>query len=81
MEPLSGRAVETRNFDRDPTVRALSSERLAANASDRLPLAGDTAEQPPMIGRAEIVAFALVALLVISVAAVLYFAKAFFLPS
>src|SRR5260370_27700520 len=37
-------------------------------------------EQPPPIGRAEVVAFALVALLVISVVAVLYVAKAFFLP-
>jgi predicted PurR-regulated permease PerM len=38
------------------------------------------AEQPPVIRRAEIVAFALVALLVIAVVTVLYFAKAFFLP-
>src|SRR5260370_1661556 len=37
-------------------------------------------EQPPPIGRAEVVAFALVALLVISIVAVLYVAKAFFLP-
>src|SRR5258708_18106235 len=37
-------------------------------------------EQPPPIGRAEVVAFALVALLVISVVAVLYVAEAFFLP-
>ena len=38
------------------------------------------AEQPPVIRRAEVVAFALVALLVIAVVTVLYFAKAFFLP-
>jgi predicted PurR-regulated permease PerM len=38
------------------------------------------AEQPPRIRRAEVVAFALVALLVICVVAVLYAAKAFFLP-
>ena len=38
------------------------------------------ADQPPVIRRAEVVAFALVALLVIAVVAVLYFAKAFFLP-
>jgi predicted PurR-regulated permease PerM len=38
------------------------------------------AEQPPVIRRAEVVAFALVALLVICVVAVLYAAKAFFLP-
>src|SRR5262249_54236246 len=37
-------------------------------------------DQPPVIRRAEVVAFALVALLVICVVAVLYLAKAFFLP-
>jgi predicted PurR-regulated permease PerM len=37
-------------------------------------------ELPPVIRRAEVVAFALVALLVICVVAVLYAAKAFFLP-
>src|SRR5580693_2093421 len=37
-------------------------------------------ESPPIIRRAELVAFALVALLVICVVAVLYVAKAFFLP-
>ena len=38
------------------------------------------AEQPPVIRRAEVVAFALVALLLICVVGVLYAAKAFFLP-
>jgi predicted PurR-regulated permease PerM len=37
-------------------------------------------DQPPVIRRAEVVAFALVSLLVITVMTVLYFAKAFFLP-
>jgi predicted PurR-regulated permease PerM len=37
-------------------------------------------EQPPVIRRAEVVAFTLVSLLVITVVAVLYVAKAFFLP-
>jgi predicted PurR-regulated permease PerM len=37
-------------------------------------------EQPPVIRRAEVVAFALVGLLIISIVAALYFAKAFFLP-
>jgi predicted PurR-regulated permease PerM len=44
------------------------------------PLSDSKAEQPPPVGRAEVVAFALVALLVICVVAVLYAAKAFFLP-
>jgi predicted PurR-regulated permease PerM len=39
-----------------------------------------SSEQPPVIRRAEVVAFALVTLLVIVVVAVLYLAKAFFLP-
>ena len=43
-------------------------------------LSDSKAEQPPPIGRAEVVAFSLVALLVICVVAVLYAAKAFFLP-
>ena len=44
------------------------------------PMPDSKAEQPPVIRRAEVVAFALVALLVICVVAVLYAAKAFFLP-
>ena len=44
------------------------------------PLPDSQAEQPPLIGCAEVVAFALVALLVICIVTVLYAAKAFFLP-
>jgi predicted PurR-regulated permease PerM len=44
------------------------------------PLPDSKAEQPPLIRRAEAVAFALVALLLICVVAVLYVAKGFFLP-
>ncbi len=44
------------------------------------PLPGSKDDEPPVIRRAEVVAFALVALLVISVTTVLYAAKAFFLP-
>jgi predicted PurR-regulated permease PerM len=44
------------------------------------PLSDSTNELPPVIKRAELVAFALVALLAICVVAVLYAAKAFFLP-
>jgi predicted PurR-regulated permease PerM len=43
-------------------------------------LPDSSAEQPPVIRRAEVVAFALVGLLLICVVAVLYLAKAFFLP-
>jgi predicted PurR-regulated permease PerM len=45
-----------------------------------VPIPDTNAEQPPVIRRAEVVAFALVSLLIITVVAVLYVAKAFFLP-
>jgi predicted PurR-regulated permease PerM len=44
------------------------------------PVPDSRAEQPPVIRRAEVVAFALISLLVICIVAVLYVAKAFFLP-
>jgi predicted PurR-regulated permease PerM len=44
------------------------------------PMPESTAELPPLIRRQEVVAIALVGLLVIAVITVLYFAKAFFLP-
>ena len=61
-------------------VRILPTERLLPNADAGPPLPESSVEQPPVIRRAEVVAFALVALLVICIVAVLYFAKAFFLP-
>jgi predicted PurR-regulated permease PerM len=66
-------------------VRTLSSERLSgerlqSDAPAGAPLPEGRGEQPPVIRRAEVVAFALVGLLVICIVAVLYFAKAFFLP-
>lgn len=61
-------------------MRVLPSERLPPNADVGTPLLGNSGEQPPVIRRAEVVAFALVGLLIISVVAVLYLAKAFFLP-
>jgi predicted PurR-regulated permease PerM len=45
-----------------------------------IPLPDSKTEQPPLIRRAEVVAFALISLLLICVIAVLYVAKAFFLP-
>src|SRR5437764_1347784 len=57
-----------------PDERALPAEAVGT------PLPDSKSDQPPVIRRAEVVAFALVALLIISVVAVLYAAKAFFLP-
>ena len=54
--------------------------RILPNEAAGEPLPDSTSDLPPVIRRAEVVAFALVALLVICVIAVLYAAKAFFLP-
>ena len=61
-------------------MRVLPGERPLVNTRESHPVADSENEQPPLIRRAEVVAFALVALLVICVVAVLYAAKAFFLP-
>jgi predicted PurR-regulated permease PerM len=61
-------------------VRVLPNERLLPDGAAGEPPSDSSSEQPPVIRRADVVAFALVALLVISIVAVLYFAKAFFLP-
>jgi predicted PurR-regulated permease PerM len=61
-------------------LRVLPTERAPPKDANGTPLPDSKAEQPPVIRRAELVAFALVALLVICVVAVLYAAKAFFLP-
>ena len=61
-------------------MRVLPTERLLPDGGGSTPLPDSSSEQPPVIRRAEVVAFALVALLVIVVVAVLYLAKAFFLP-
>ena len=54
--------------------------RVFPNQASGTPLPDSKTELPPVIRGAEVVAFSLVALLVICVVAVLYVAKAFFLP-
>jgi predicted PurR-regulated permease PerM len=54
--------------------------RVLPNETAGAALPESKSELPPVIRRAEVVAFALVALLVICIVAVLYVAKAFFLP-
>jgi predicted PurR-regulated permease PerM len=61
-------------------LRVLPNEHAAAKDAGGTPLPDSKAELPPVIRRAELVAFALVALLVICIVAVLYAAKNFFLP-
>ena len=60
-------------------LRVLPNERAPPRHGRRRCLTAKS-ELPPVIRRAEVVAFALVALLLICVVAVLYVAKAFFLP-
>ena len=60
-------------------MRVLPNDRELASDAAGKPVP-DSKGEPPIIRRAEVVAFALVALLVICVVAVLYAAKAFFLP-
>jgi len=61
-------------------LRVLPNERAQPKDAVSTALPESDVELPPIIRRAELVAFALVSLLLISVFAVLYFAKAFFLP-
>ena len=61
-------------------MRVLPNERAFASEAPGTPVPDSHGEVPPLIRRADMVAFALVALLVICVVAVLYAAKAFFLP-
>jgi predicted PurR-regulated permease PerM len=65
---------------RETSMGVLPSERLLSNAPGGTPVPDTTAELPPVIHRTEVVALALVGLLILSIVAVLYIAKAFFLP-
>ncbi|WP_407167216.1 AI-2E family transporter [Bradyrhizobium sp. ORS 111] len=61
-------------------MRVLPSERFLTDTPEGTPVPDSKAERPPLIRRAEVVAFTLVALLVIAVVTVLDLARAFFLP-
>ena len=61
-------------------MRVLPNERASGREAAGTPMPEARNELPPVIRRAEVVAFALVALLIICIIAVLYAAKAFFLP-
>ena len=85
MRVLPNEPAAPNNVAKTPAKDAAkNAAKNAANSSARTPagapLPDSKAELPPVIRRAEMVAFALVALLVICVVAVLYAAKAFFLP-
>ena len=61
-------------------MRVLPNDRGLANDAAGKPVPDSKGDLPPVIRRAEVVAFALVSLLVICIVAVLYLAKPFFLP-
>jgi predicted PurR-regulated permease PerM len=61
-------------------VRALPNDRAPAKDVARANAPDADEEALPAIGRSEVVAFSLISMLVITIVAVLYFAKAFFLP-
>lgn len=72
-----GKAGE--NAGKENAGRDLVRERNHKQAQG-VPVAESAAELPPLIRRQEVVAISLVGLLVITIVAVLYVAKAFFLP-
>ncbi len=61
-------------------MRVLPNERAPARDSGEKPPPDSDADLLPTISPTEIIAFSLISLLVISVVAVLYVAKGFFLP-
>ena len=78
MRSLSGERFPSKPLPEER--KAPASERKPSKAPEGKPLPESKVELPPLISRAEIVAFALVSLLIICVIAVLYAARAFFLP-
>ena len=78
MRSLSGERLPPKPLPEER--KAPASERKPAKAPEGKPLHDSKVELPPLISRAEVVAFALVSLLIICVVGVLYAAKAFFLP-
>jgi predicted PurR-regulated permease PerM len=61
-------------------MRVLPSERLLSNVPRGTAVPDGATDPPPIIHRTEVVALAVVGLLIISIGTVLYVAKAFFLP-
>ena len=65
---------------KSPSAKPSPSERRHAHLREGAPTSDGSGETPKAIGQPEVVAIALVGLLLICVIAGLYFAKAFFLP-
>jgi predicted PurR-regulated permease PerM len=65
---------------KSPPTKPLPGERQLPNGHEGTPVPDSKTEMPPMIRRTEVVAIALVGLLIICIITGLYLAKAFFLP-
>src|SRR4051812_19928679 len=65
---------------KSPPTKPLPGERQLPSAHEGTPVPDSKGELPPVIRRTEVVAIALVGLLIICIIAGLYLAKAFFLP-
>ncbi|MBR1275772.1 AI-2E family transporter [Bradyrhizobium sp. AUGA SZCCT0283] len=65
---------------KSPPTRPLPGERQLPNGHEGTPVPDSRNELPPVIRRTEVVAIALVGLLIICIIAGLYLARAFFLP-
>jgi predicted PurR-regulated permease PerM len=65
---------------KSPPTKPLPGERQPAHEREGAPVPDSKSELPPVIRRTEVVAIALVGLLLICIIAGLYLAKAFFLP-
>src|SRR5579872_792430 len=78
----SGASAVSNSLAGESELRVLPSERALTkdNGGGGEPVSAHDAALLPVFGRIELVGFALVSLLIISVVAVLYAAKAFFLP-
>ena len=65
---------------KSPPTKPSPGERQPPNGNEGTPVPDSKTETPPLIRRTEVVAIALVGLLIICIIAGLYLAKAFFLP-
>jgi predicted PurR-regulated permease PerM len=80
MQITPGKPASKPPSGKAPSSKPVGGERQPHAANDGTPLPGSREELPPVIRRTEVVAFALVALLIICVIAGLYLGRAFFLP-
>jgi predicted PurR-regulated permease PerM len=69
-----------RSSNKSPPGERNPSTNQSSNNQEGAPVPDSAEERPPLIRRAELVAFALASLLIITIVAVLYFARGFFLP-